>query len=219
MGSHVIDSSIEGAGGGGGGGAPTNASYVTTSAEAGLSNEKVITSLTTDITTTGDITGDELILTIPSQDYKLTSDPDTASALALQAQTSGQNSRFTIRTKDNDGTDTVELTLSTQGLTKYTLVYLDAAGVGGLTTTSDMALISTGDVSILAVGGDFTITSSRSSFTGSIDMTGGAGAYFRVPSLTTVQRDGLTAANGMLIYNTTAGKFQGYEAGAWVNLI
>ena len=32
-------------------------------------------------------------------------------------------------------------------------------------------------------------------------------------------RDALTPANGMVIYNTTANKFQGYENGAWANLI
>lgn len=37
--------------------------------------------------------------------------------------------------------------------------------------------------------------------------------------MTSTQRDALTAANGMLIYNTTTGKFQGREAGAWTNLI
>ena len=29
----------------------------------------------------------------------------------------------------------------------------------------------------------------------------------------------LTAANGMIVYNTTTNKFQGYENGAWSNLI
>jgi len=40
-----------------------------------------------------------------------------------------------------------------------------------------------------------------------------------IPRLTTAQRDALTPVNGMLIYNSTTAKFQGYEAGAWVNLI
>jgi hypothetical protein len=42
---------------------------------------------------------------------------------------------------------------------------------------------------------------------------------FSVPRMTTTDRDALTAVDGMLIYNTTAAKFQGREAGAWVNLI
>lgn len=42
---------------------------------------------------------------------------------------------------------------------------------------------------------------------------------FRLASLTTAQRDALTAVNGDLIYNSTLNKFQGYENGAWANLI
>jgi outer membrane lipoprotein SlyB len=38
-------------------------------------------------------------------------------------------------------------------------------------------------------------------------------------NMTTTQRNALTAANGMMIYNTSDNKFQGYENGAWVNLI
>lgn len=45
------------------------------------------------------------------------------------------------------------------------------------------------------------------------------GSTLKVASLTTTQRNALTAANGMLIYNTTDNKFQGYEAGAWANLV
>ena len=38
-------------------------------------------------------------------------------------------------------------------------------------------------------------------------------------SFTTTQRNALTAVNGMIIYNTTDNKFQGYENGGWANLI
>jgi len=37
--------------------------------------------------------------------------------------------------------------------------------------------------------------------------------------LTTTQKNALTAVNGMLVYDLTLGKFQGYEAGTWTNLI
>lgn len=41
-----------------------------------------------------------------------------------------------------------------------------------------------------------------------------------VPRLTTAQRDALqNVINGQLIYNTSTNKFQGYENGAWANLI
>lgn len=38
-------------------------------------------------------------------------------------------------------------------------------------------------------------------------------------NMTTAQRDGLTPVNGMMIYNSTLNKFQGYENSAWVNLV
>lgn len=38
-------------------------------------------------------------------------------------------------------------------------------------------------------------------------------------NMTTTERDALTPANGMIVYNTTDNKFQGYENGAWANLI
>ena len=37
-------------------------------------------------------------------------------------------------------------------------------------------------------------------------------------SYTTSARNGLTGVNGMVIYNSTTGKFQGYAGGAWVDL-
>lgn len=46
-----------------------------------------------------------------------------------------------------------------------------------------------------------------------------APSYIQFGSFTTTERDALTAANGMVIYNTTDNKFQGYENGSWANLI
>lgn len=42
--------------------------------------------------------------------------------------------------------------------------------------------------------------------------------YVQFPSVTSTERDALTAVNGMIIYNTTLGAFQKYEAGVWVSL-
>tara|TARA_Y100001935_G_scaffold146566_1_gene121127 strand:+ start:390 stop:1601 length:1212 start_codon:yes stop_codon:yes gene_type:complete len=46
-----------------------------------------------------------------------------------------------------------------------------------------------------------------------------APSYVQFGSFTTAQRDALTAANGMVIYNSQLNKFQGYENGSWANLI
>ena len=46
----------------------------------------------------------------------------------------------------------------------------------------------------------------------------GAGHYAELPQLTTTQRDALTAAEGMLIANSTTSTIQGYINGAWRNM-
>jgi hypothetical protein len=46
-------------------------------------------------------------------------------------------------------------------------------------------------------------------------ITDGANHYLQVPQLTTIQRDGLTPINGMIIYNSTTTQFERYQAGAW----
>lgn len=43
---------------------------------------------------------------------------------------------------------------------------------------------------------------------------------FLTPQLTTAQRNAIQSpVNGQIIYNTTTNKFQGFENGAWANLI
>ena len=42
--------------------------------------------------------------------------------------------------------------------------------------------------------------------------------YLRFPNRTTTERNAVTAANGMVIYNTTDNKLQVYANGAWVDL-
>lgn len=43
---------------------------------------------------------------------------------------------------------------------------------------------------------------------------------FLTPQLSTAQRDSIQSpVNGQIIYNTTLNKFQGFENGAWANLI
>jgi hypothetical protein len=53
--------------------------------------------------------------------------------------------------------------------------------------------------------------------TDSLDITGTIGTM-KAPTLTTTQRDALTAAVGMIIYNSTTATMQAYANGAWRNL-
>jgi len=45
-----------------------------------------------------------------------------------------------------------------------------------------------------------------------------AGSFIQFGNLTSSERNNLSAENGMVIYNTTNNKFEGYQNGAWINL-
>ena len=44
------------------------------------------------------------------------------------------------------------------------------------------------------------------------------GQVLQAPTLTTTERNALTASNGCIIYNTTYNQLQVYKGGAWVNI-
>ena len=46
-----------------------------------------------------------------------------------------------------------------------------------------------------------------------------SGGFVQFGSMTTTERNALTPANGMVIYNSSDNKFQGYENSSWVNLV
>ena len=46
-----------------------------------------------------------------------------------------------------------------------------------------------------------------------------SGGFVQFGAMTTTERNALTAVNGMVIYNSSDNKFQGYENSAWVNLV
>ena len=50
-----------------------------------------------------------------------------------------------------------------------------------------------------------------------LELNGTTGAFI-LSRMTTSQRDLLTPVNGMMIYNTTTAKIQGYQGGAWVDV-
>lgn len=96
-------------------------------------------------------------------------------------------------------------------------LYLNAPGFVGLNTSSPaerLHVVGSGIVSDRMSVGAATISGSAAMTVSST--TGG----FLIPRMSTAQRDAISSPeNGTIIYNTTVGKFQGREAGAWVNLI
>tara|TARA_A100001388_G_scaffold13897_1_gene9419 strand:+ start:6665 stop:7747 length:1083 start_codon:yes stop_codon:yes gene_type:complete len=111
--------------------------------------------------------------------------------------------------KNDNGTKT---TISTISVTENQIVFIPQPG-GVTTNTQHVRIYKNGKVGIggnIAAEPDATLhVSGDAKVTGSMLMG----------NLTTTERDALTAANGMIIYNTTLNKFQGYENGAWANLI
>jgi len=77
--------------------------------------------------------------------------------------------------------------------------------------TSDGIIVTSGSIGI----GTGATPSEALEVDGNIKSNG----FVQFGSLTTTARDALTASNGMVIYNSTLNKFQGYENGAWVNLV
>ena len=93
---------------------------------------------------------------------------------------------------------------------KGTLVFATNDGTASAPSLKFMEFTSDGRLSINSQTANATL-----------DVNGNAkiGTELLLGSMTTTQRNALTAQNGMIIYNTTDNKFQGYENGAWSNLI
>ena len=72
-------------------------------------------------------------------------------------------------------------------------------------------------ITLNPMGGRVGIGTNSPATSGALDITSTTGALI-ITRLTTSQRNALTPVNGMLIYNTTNNKLEGYENGAWVNL-
>lgn len=83
-----------------------------------------------------------------------------------------------------------------------TSLYIKESGVGN----TGWAAYSATSSALPLVGG---------TLTGPLDWNESGDEYLQIPRLTTVQRDALTPANGMLIYNTNDEEFQVYEDSAW----
>ncbi len=73
------------------------------------------------------------------------------------------------------------------------------------------------EVARFTATGQLAIGTTSPATSAALDITSTTGALL-LPRMTSAQRDALTAANGMVIYNTTTDKVQARAAGAWVDL-
>ena len=61
---------------------------------------------------------------------------------------------------------------------------------------------------------DGKMDTSGGTFTGPVDFSGSS-TTFRIPNLTTAEKNALSASNGMFVYDTDLGEVQFYDGGAW----
>jgi len=88
-------------------------------------------------------------------------------------------------------------------------LYLGTSSSGSYAATNYVGFAD-GNMAI----GDYTPAAGlRLDVRGNVKATG----FIQTGSFTTAERDALTGANGMMIYNTTNSRFQIYEAGNWLN--
>ena len=159
-------------------------------------------------------------------------DLTTNGILDIDMTNTGGNSQPRIELKSNgaSGTgmwimteDATRTLAGTDNIGRVLFRAIDAAG-----THTPVVQIARKDEFIIAVGSKNTAeTFHMASATGNYglgiepnaDAKVNVGGAMLLGNMDTTARDALTAANGMIIYNTTDNKFQGYENGAWANLI
>ena len=95
----------------------------------------------------------------------------------------------------------------------------NSAGNGMGAIANALIIENSSDITTPLIRGNFNTGS-----TGDIEISGGLKVTtvtdaLTVPRLTTTEKNALTPVNGMLLYDVTLNKFQGYENGAWASLI
>ena len=106
-------------------------------------------------------------------------------------------------------------------LRKADKTFADVSASGLAVTTNGTIIFNEGRITSLdgaTIGATTPAAVTGTAISGtSIAVTGTAGTV-KLPSLTSTQRDALTAAVGMLIYNSTTSKIQARAGSAWVDL-
>jgi len=159
-------------------------------------------------------------------------DRDDSGILTVNLNNDGGNSqpRIVLESNGSAGSglwittnDTTRTLAGTDNIGRILFRSIDAGG-----TETPVVAIARKDEFIIAVGSKntaetFHMATATGNYGLGIEPNASAkvnvGGAVLLGNLTTTERNALTAANGMIIYNTTDNKFQGYENGAWANLI
>lgn len=133
---------------------------------------------------------------------------------ATATATIDSDGRVTGFTVTNGGSGyTTTPTASVQGAKYKNIVFRDCDFGGKKILINDSSQLDTATIRFIDCRNFNTSNLTQSFIDSCVVSTGG----YVSKRLTTTERDALSPLNGMTIYNTTLDKFQGYQAGAWVN--
>ena len=167
------------------------------------------------------VTGNTILLTGSAQAGQ------TVTAVKRYATINGtvitQASTPATDTTDASGNFSFALDAPADGSTAWTLVCPDGSefdfnltlgdGSDVAVTTLIGAAATDADAVVLLL--DSYVLRSGATMTGALAFSGTTHGGVKLLSLTTTQRDALTPANGMVIYNSTTGAVNAYQNGAW----
>ena len=190
---------------------------------------------------TGSVFGDDSTLIVDGVNSEVSServrtnnivDRDTTGILTVNLNSAGGNNqpRIILESNGSDGSglwittnDTTRTLAGTDNIGRILFRSIDQSG-----TETPVVAIARKDEFIIAVGSKGTpetmhINVGTGNYGFGIEPSAVAkvnvGGAMLLGNIDTTARDNLVAANGMIIYNTTDNKFQGYENGSWANLI
>jgi len=190
---------------------------------------------------TGSVFGDDSTLIVDGVNSEVSServrtnnivDRDTTGILTVNLNSAGGNNQPRIILESNGSAgsglwittnDTTRTLAGTDNIGRILFRSIDQSG-----TETPVVAIARKDEFIIAVGSKGTpetmhINVGTGNYGFGIEPSAVAkvnvGGAMLLGNIDTTARDNLVAANGMIIYNTTDNKFQGYENGSWANLI
>ena len=192
----------------------------------GTTTSQTITTLTTE--GIQNATG-ELEITAANQVVEIQGGGSNSGAITLNCEQNSHGQKIIAQPHSAGVTNTLTLpaggnqelvgTAATQTLTGKTLTAPTITGAGAIAGvfTGNITGNVTGNVDGI-VGGNTPAAVTGTTISGTSITVTGTGGAMKLNTVTTTQRNALSAANGMVVYNSTTSKIEAYAGGAWVAL-
>ena len=192
----------------------------------GTTTSQTITTLTTE--GIQNATG-ELEITAANQVVEIQGGGSNSGAITLNCEQNSHGQKIIAQPHSAGVTNTLTLpaggnqelvgTAATQTLTGKTLTAPTITGAGAIAGvfTGNLTGNVTGNIDGI-VGGTTPAAVTGTAISGTSITVSGTGNALKVNTVTTTQRNALTAAVGMIVYNSTTSKIEAYAGSAWVAL-